>query len=47
MTQNNRKRRIYHCLPTSNGTTNNVTGCKISCYTLANMCHRSLNRAKK
>lgn len=31
----------------SNGTTNNVTGCKISCYTLANMCHRSLKRAKK
>jgi len=31
----------------SNGTTNTVTGCKISPYTLANMCHRSIKRAKK
>ena len=31
----------------SNGSTNTVTGCKISSFTLANMCHRSIKRAKK
>jgi hypothetical protein len=31
----------------SNGTTNTVTGCKISSYTLANMCNRSIKRLKK
>jgi hypothetical protein len=31
----------------SNGTTNTVTGCKKSPFTLANMCHRSIKRVKK
>ena len=31
----------------TNGTINTVTGCKISSYTLATMCSRSIKRAKK
>ena len=31
----------------TNGATNTVTGCKISSYTLATMCSRSIKRAKK